>query len=229
MTNKRMRLVCKEFASMPLCDNVAQGKEVFLRLSELKIKWGAWDVETESNQNVETEKMVKAIRAEAMGEPPFFKKVTQLREIPELAYFNIPEGYVYGALHVTLKMFKTELMGQCQVRAHARAEFYKSKGIKARVLNIRPFIPNTDKLADVEGKNDSTNSTHTVVELMEGVVVKKGVPQSARLIDDPTYCFNCPPMCIYEYAEVLAVAVYGLDDCTHVKEWTTGYHSELAL
>ena len=27
-------------------------------------------------------------------EPPFFKKVTELRAIPELAPYNIPEGYV---------------------------------------------------------------------------------------------------------------------------------------
>jgi hypothetical protein len=165
-------------------------------------------------------------------QPPFFEKVTELRAIPELAPYNIPEGYVLGTTNVTPDMFDTKLIGYCSQLAHERMQFWKSKGYEhVRVLNMRPFIPNTDNLADVKGNPNGTNATHTVVELQKGVIVKEGVPHPARLIDDPTYCANRPPMCIHEYAENLAKAVYELDDgvCTHVREWTTGYHGELAL
>ena len=116
-----------------------------------------------------------------LQEPPFFKEVTQLHQIPGLACYNIPEGYVYGTLEVTPEMFDMELMGNCIQLAHERVQFYKLKGIKTRVLNVRPFIPNTDNLADVKGKDGGTNANHTVVELLEGVVVKEGVPQSAPI------------------------------------------------
>ena len=171
-------------------------------------------------------------------EPHFFNEVTQLDKIPELQGCNIPRdrNLVFGTTDVTTPIFSTRLIGECRIHARRRLEFWLEQGFDARMLNLRPFKGGTDCLANATDYENGENAIHSVVELMQGVVISpvNGKPATARLIDDPTYCAEHPPMRIYEYAENLAEAVYGLrigKDCSHVREWTDdgSYEGELQL